>query len=129
MYEKDEYSYYGLIELYFEWAKKVKDNQERVDDITKAEEVIISQGMKKIKYCEGLWIISSNIQEYLGDPGYLEALEKAVKDNPSSIYARYCLGHTYRKLGQVDKSKETLYPIIKNHIENIELLLNRFGSN
>lgn len=123
MYDRDEYAYQGLAELFFEWSKRVKDDQEKIHYISKSEE-IISEGIKKAKFRDALWIVSSNIQDYLGNyPSSLQVLENAIKDNPSSIFAPYCLGRAYRKRNEPQKAKQTLEPIIKGHFEEYRIFI------
>lgn len=115
MYSKDEYCYQGLAQLYIGWAKRAPTQEETADYISKAEEVI-TEGLGKVKVRDGLWIESSNIQKFLGDnPAQINALEKAVRESPGSIIARYLLGRAYRKLREYQKAVEVLEPTIKNH--------------
>jgi len=117
LYERDEYSYQGLAQLYVGWAKGATSIEETTEYITRAEE-IINTGLKKVRSRAGLWIVSSEIQKYLGDqPSRLEALKKAVDDSPGSIIARYLLGRAYRILGEYSKSLEVLEQVIQNNHE------------
>ncbi len=117
LYERDEYSYQGLIQLYRGWAERAPTAEESADYITKAEEVV-NEGLKRVKVRSGLWIESSKIQAYLGDqPSRLEALEQAVRDSPGSIIARYLLGRAYRIAGRIKESLSILKPVIQNHHE------------
>jgi tetratricopeptide (TPR) repeat protein len=114
IYERDEYSYQGLAKLYLEWAKRV-DNDESAEYISKSEE-IISEGLRKVRIRDGLWIASAEIEDLLGNrPAHLHALEKAVAESPGSVIARYLLGRRYRRSGQSQKAIEVLQPVIKNH--------------
>jgi len=117
MYEKDEYSYQSLAHLYLEWAKRIDDQDEIASYIEKAEQTI-SKGLNVVNEKDSLWVESSYIQKFLGDnPKYLLNLEKAVKDNPNSIIARYLLGRAYRNEGRVDDAIAVLNPVITNHAE------------
>lgn len=112
MNERDPYPYQSLAELYLMWAKRVRDESESVDYITKAEE-IIGEGLPKVWDREGLWIVSSSIQRWLGDrPEAIRALERAVSETPGSIVARYILGVRYLEQGDAHKAIETLKPLV-----------------
>jgi tetratricopeptide (TPR) repeat protein len=117
IYQKDEYSYQGLAQLYIEWAKKLQGTEESASYISKAEEVI-NEGLKVVRTRDGLWIESAKIQEILGnEPSQLRALETAVQVSPGSIIARYLLGRAYRKSGKYSDAIRVLDPVIKNHHE------------
>ena len=116
MYERDEYSYQALAKLYLDWAKYVPD-PEATEYISKCEE-IISEGLRLVRIRDGLWIVSAEVQKWLGDtPSHLRALEKAVTETPGSIIARYLLGRAYRRNGQPQRTTEVLGYVIKNHPE------------
>jgi tetratricopeptide (TPR) repeat protein len=115
-YDRDEYFYQGLATVYLDWAKRVTD-PESTEYINKAEGVI-SEGLRRAKVRDGLWIVSSEIENLLGhQPSRLKALEKAVAETPGSIIARYLLGKAYRKSGNPEKTIQVLEPVIKNHSE------------
>lgn len=117
MYHKDEYFYQGLSQLYFGWAIRCSNQEEKASYITKSEE-IITKGLKVVNVRDGLWIQSSNIQKFLGkDPSYINDLQKAVRDSPSSIIARYLLGRAFRKSGKYQMAIDVLDPVILNHHE------------
>ncbi len=117
LYDRDEYSYQGLIQLYRGWAEIAPSAEESAVYITKAEEVV-NEGLKRVKVRSGLWIESSKIQAYLGNqPSRLEVLEQAVRDSPGSIIARYLLGRAYRISGRFNESLSILKPVIQNHHE------------
>lgn len=123
MYQKDEYSYQGLAKLYFEWAKRTISEEEQAEYLAKAEEVI-GEGLKKVSVREGLWIISSEINEWLGnEPQRIKSLEKAVQDYPNSVVARYILGRAYRKQGELSKSLAVLDPVIKTHFDEFRIFV------
>lgn len=115
MNPKDPYCYQGLSQLYLGWAKKSNEKDEFIEYLSKAEQ-IISDGLKKVSDRDKLWIESANIQEVLGNhPGYIEYLERAIIESPSSIYPRYILGRTYRLDKNYEKAISVLEPIILNH--------------
>lgn len=117
LYQKDEYSFQGLAQLYIEWAQKLRGTEEAANYISKAEEVI-NEGLKVVRTRDGLWIESARIQEILGnEPSQLRALETAVQVSPGSIIARYLLGRAYRKSGRYSDAIRILDPIVKNHHE------------
>lgn len=114
MYERDEYSYQALARLYLDWAKRVSD-PEATEYIGKCEE-IISQGLRAARTRDGLWIVSADVQKWLGDrPSHLQTLEKAVAETPGSVIARYLLGRAYRRNSQPQKTIEVLNFVVKNH--------------
>ena len=83
--------------------------------MTKAEETV-GEGLRYCREKDGLWIVSSDIEKWLGDqPSQLKALETAVKASPGSIIARYLLGKAYRHLGRYSDAITVLEPNIKNH--------------
>lgn len=113
--QKDEYTYQGMASLCLAWAKRVANQQEAADYISKAE-VVISDGLRKVKERDGLWILTSEIEQWLGNtPSHVKALESAVSASPGSVIARYLLGRTYRRNGLPEKSIEVLEPVIKGH--------------
>ncbi len=117
MYPRDEYSYQGLAELHFKWSQKCISDTEQADYLAKAEE-IITTGLSNVHNREGLWIISAEIQKWLGNtPSHINALEKAVQVSPNSIFPRYILGRAYRKMQQPLKALEVLRPVIQQHFE------------
>jgi tetratricopeptide (TPR) repeat protein len=114
---KDNYCYQGLAELYLGWAKRCDSENEATDYIAKAEEVI-NRGLREVRVRDGLWIVSANVQMFLGNnPGYLNALEKAVLTTPGSIVARYLLGRAYRKKGRMQEAVDILKPVVVNYPE------------
>jgi len=114
IYERDEYAYQGLARVYLDWARRV-EGAEAAEYISKSEEVI-SEGLRKVRVRDGLWIASSDVENLLGNkPAHLQALEKAVSETPGSVIARYLLGRRYRKTGEHQKAVGVLLPVIKNH--------------
>jgi tetratricopeptide (TPR) repeat protein len=114
-YDRDEYAYQGLALLYLEWAKRAKDAAESAEYVANAEGVI-GEGLRLVTVRDGLWIVSSQIQDWIGDePLRLRALEQAVRSTPGSIIARYLLGRAYRKSGMPEKAVGVLEPLLKDH--------------
>lgn len=110
MFAKDEFAFQGLAQLYLEWAKHVR--AEEAEYISKSEEVI-QEGLQVVSNKESLWIVSSEVQRFLGsDPAHREALERAVKANPKGVIARYLLARTMRRAGEPDRTIELLQPVI-----------------
>lgn len=117
IYSRDEYCYQGLAQLYLGWAKRASTPEDSAVYISKAEEVI-NEGLRQVRVRYGLWIESSNIQNYLGDqPSRLEALEKAVRDAPGVVIPRHLLGRAYRRSDRIDDALRVLEPVIKDHPE------------
>jgi tetratricopeptide (TPR) repeat protein len=114
-YDRDEYAYQGLAQLYLGWAMRVKEVAESTEYVAKAEGVI-GEGLRLVQVRDGLWIVSSNIQAWIGnEPSRLHALEQAVKSTPGSIIARYLLGRAYRNAGSPEKAVAVLEPLIRDH--------------
>lgn len=117
MYRRDEYSYQGLAQLFLNWAKRANTTEEATSYIEKAEN-IINEGLKVVRVRDSLWIESANIQKFIGDnPAHLKSLERAVREAPGSIIARYLLGRSYRKECRYKEALEVLDPVIKNYAE------------
>lgn len=115
MNPRDEYCYQGLAQLFLKWAKRVPT--ETAEYIAKCEETV-TEGLRTVRVREGLWIVSAEVQQFLGSaPKYEQALEKAVRENPKSVIARYLLGRNYYKNGQYQRAIEVLEPVIKEHSE------------
>lgn len=115
MNSRDAYAYQGLAELYLAWAKRSEDGGERASYLAKSEEVI-SHGLKEVRDKDGLWIVSSDVEEFVGnDPKQLAALEKAVSDAPESIVARYLLARKYRSDGDAARAIKVLEPVIQGY--------------
>ena len=115
MAPKDPYCYQGLARLYINWAEKISEQSEITDYISKAEE-IINEGLKCCRFRENLWIESANIQKFLGDhPGYITNLERAVKETPQSVVARYILGRAYRLEKKYKEAVDMLKPVITDY--------------
>lgn len=113
MNPRDEYCFQGLALLYLKWAKHT--SSEATEYIAKCEEVI-SEGLRTVSQREGLWLVSAEVQQFLGSaPKYEQALQRAVKENPKAIIARYLLGTNYYKTGQPNLAIEILEPLIKEH--------------
>jgi tetratricopeptide (TPR) repeat protein len=124
MNPRDEYGYHSLASLYLDWAKKKASTEvEATEYIAKAEEVI-STGLKKAGDREGLWIVSSEIDKWLGDtPSRFMALQNAVQENPAGTVGRYILGRAYRRNNQPEQALAVLEPIIKSHQEEFRAFI------
>jgi tetratricopeptide (TPR) repeat protein len=69
-----------------------------------------------VKVRDGLWLVSSDVQKWLGDqPRHIQALEKAVAENPGSIIAPYLLGRAYRKSGKTQQARDVLHKLVTNN--------------
>ncbi|OIQ78647.1 beta-barrel assembly-enhancing protease [mine drainage metagenome] len=112
---RDEYAYHALATVYLDWAKHSEVDEESALYLTKAEETI-SDGLRNCREKDGLWILSADIEKWLGNqPSQIKALEAAVKASPGSIIARYLLGKAYLHLGRLHDALAVLEPNIKNH--------------
>jgi tetratricopeptide (TPR) repeat protein len=113
MNNRDEYAYQTLAGLYVDWARQSTDAAEVADYLAKAE-TVINEGLRLVQAREGLWIVSSQIQEILGNtPGYLKALAKAANSSPTAIIAKYLLGRAYRRSGDPANAIKVLKPLIE----------------
>lgn len=121
--DRDDYSYQALGELYLGWAKKVDSSEERADYVAKAQE-IVETGLQKVRDREGLWIVSSDIERWLGNtPGALDALRSAVRTSPGGIFGRYLLGKAYRKRGELQEAVDVLRPLVEDHPDQYRAVL------
>ena len=106
---RDEYTYASLAELYLDWARKAPTAEESIEYVTKAEDTIY-RGLQVVRQRDGLYIVSSHIENFLGDtPGRVAALRKALTESPQSAVARYLLGTVLRKQGHPDEASQILY--------------------
>jgi tetratricopeptide (TPR) repeat protein len=113
---RDEYAYQGLASLYLGWAKRAATESESAEYVEKAES-IVSEGLKAVRDRDGLWLITAEIQMWLGDkPRQIKALEIATgTSSHGSVVARYLLGRTYRIDQKPDKAVQALEPTIKTN--------------
>jgi SIR2-like domain len=113
MNDKDHYGYQGLAQLYLDWAKRVKGEDESSDYLTKSEQ-IISEGLRLARERETLWVVSAMVQKFLGNsPGQIKKLQNALSEKSDSVIPRYLLGRAYRDSGQPQKCIEVLDPLVK----------------
>lgn len=114
---RDEYGYHGLANLYIEWAKRISDEEEGSEYITKAES-IIEEGLSKVRQRERLWVLSANIEEFVGSLiSYIDALQKAMNANPEGVIPRYLLGRAYLSQSRPQDTLQVLEPIIKREFQ------------
>ena len=112
MNDRDEYAYHGLAELYFNWARRVESEDERVMYLAKSE-AIISSGLRVARNKESLYIISSQVQAFLGDnPGARGLLETAAELHPENRLVGYLLARTYFRQGDPKRAMDLLNPIL-----------------
>jgi hypothetical protein len=117
MNSRDDYAYQSLAQLFLDWAKKVKSEDESSDYITKSEETI-SLGLRFVREREALWVVSSEIEKWLGNqPSRIEKLKKAISESTTSVIPRYLLGRAYRNQGSPEKTMEVLEPVIKKRFD------------
>lgn len=114
---RDEYSFSSLAELYTGWAKRAPEEEETIDYLSKAEKVI-SEGMKKVRHRENLWIASAAIQDALGDsPKAIAALKRAVSENPKAVLPRYLLARYFLEVDEFAEILRVIRPVIEEHSE------------
>ena len=120
---KDEYGYQSLAELYFGWAKRAETEGEAAEYLRKCEEVV-TDGLRQVRVREGLWVVSAQIAEWLGDhPGTIEALEEAIASTPGGVVARSMLGRLYLRQGAPQKTIDLLQPVIEQSPEEVRSCL------
>jgi tetratricopeptide (TPR) repeat protein len=115
--DRDEYAYQGLASLYVDWAERVPDPAESADYLSKAEGVI-SEGLRRVQVRDGLWIVSSRIQDIFGNkPGYMAALTKAAAETKGGVIAKYLLARAFRESGDPKRAIDILEPVIAAHTD------------
>jgi len=118
---RDEYGYQGLATLYVDWAERSKEAAEATEYLGKAE-TIITEGLRRVRVRDGLWIVSSRIQTILGNtPKFMAALEKAASGTPPSVVAKYLLGRAYRHCGEPRRAIEILNPVFEANTEEFRV--------
>lgn len=121
---KDDYAYQGLAKLFLEWAKKSNAGEEESTKYIQKAEEVISQGLRVVRERDSLWIVSSEIANWLGDQEKrLIALERAVKEVPTSSVARYLLARQYRLAGFPEKATPILHPIVTSNPDDYRVVL------
>ncbi|GFE80241.1 hypothetical protein GCM10011487_22410 [Steroidobacter agaridevorans] len=111
----DEYAHQGLADLYLQWAKHVQSPEESSSYLSKCEDAV-STGLRNVKNKEGLWIVSANVEEFVGnEPNRLKALERAVQDSPQSIIARYLYARALRRGGKPSAACAILKDLVHNY--------------
>lgn len=118
---KDEYAYQSLAELYLDWAMSSSDTTEEVDYVARAQEVV-SEGLATARTHEGLYVVSSKIERFLGDDaGRIDALKSALVEAPTSAVVRYLLGNAYRALGDRKRASAILERGLQYHPDDPSL--------
>ncbi len=119
LYDRDEYAHRDLADLFLQWAKRVRGTDEEVEYIARAE-TAVSDGLRVVRVRDGLWVVSAEIQRWLGDhPGSITRLERAVVENPKAIVARYLLGRAYRRAGNLDEAQGALKPTLEEFPDEV----------
>jgi tetratricopeptide (TPR) repeat protein len=120
---RDEYGYQGLAQLYLDWARRAPTPEESAVYLRKCEETV-DRGLSTVNDREALWIVSSDIADFLGDaPGVLEALEKAIRENPQAGFARYLLAQKYLADARLDDAEKIIKPALKDTPDNYRAAL------
>jgi tetratricopeptide (TPR) repeat protein len=123
MQARDHYGYQGLASLYLNWAKRVKSEDESADYLTKCE-ATIGEGLRNAREREVLWVLSAEVQKWLGnEPSRIEKLKKAVSESSASVVPSYLLGRAYRFQGKPEKTIEVLEPVIRSRFEEFRSYL------
>src|SRR5439155_6624999 len=100
--------------------KVLDSNPDESEDYVARAEEVIERGLLQVSDKEGLWIISSQIQHWLGDrPGAIPALEKTVRSAPKASVSRYLLAREYLRRGDVSVTKDVLEPFLQDDPENV----------
>ncbi len=111
----DEYSHQGLADLYLAWAKHVDSTEECSAYLAKCEDAI-SNGLRTVRNKDGLWITSAQVEEFLGnEPKQLQALQRAVRESPQSIVARYLLARALRRQGRAKEACGVLENVVRSY--------------
>lgn len=119
MQDRDEYGYHGLAMLYFTWAKRVRDGEERAEYLARSEEVI-AEGLRQSRQRESLYVASAEVHQYLGDdPSALQALEKAVEAHPESGIARFLLARYRLRKGESEEAMELIKGTLEREPEDV----------
>jgi hypothetical protein len=117
MNSRDDYSYQSLAQVYLAWAKKATGEDESADYITKCEETI-SEGLRVVRERDSLWVVSSEVEKWLGNkPRRVAKLKNALSENRTSIIPRYLLARAYRNESQPEKAMEVLEPVVKTRFD------------
>jgi hypothetical protein len=115
----DEYAYQSLAQLYLDWARKVKSEDEGSEYITRCEEVI-SEGLRSVREREALWVVSAGVQEWLGNqPSRIEKLKRAVAESKATVVPRYLLGRAYRQQGLPQLCIDVLDAVVKSRFTEV----------
>jgi tetratricopeptide (TPR) repeat protein len=113
MNDKDEYAYQTLASLYVDWARTSTDPLEAADYLARAE-TVINDGLRQVRVREGLWLVSSEIQDILGNqPEYMKALHKAAAGPSAGVVPKYLLGRAFRKAGDAPSAVGILKPLVE----------------
>ena len=121
LYSRDEYSYYSLAKLYLDWAKKVPSE---TDEYLSKCESTVSEGLRAVTTKERIWIISADVQEWIGnESAKLDDLQRAIKEQPSGIFARYLLARAYREAGSPAKGVAALEPVLLDNPNEFRLCI------
>jgi tetratricopeptide (TPR) repeat protein len=103
---RDSYNYQSLAELFLAWAKRTSSDNESATYLSKAE-AVIAEGFKKVRDREGLWIVSANIQEWLGNAPRALAMLRQAQASP---VAAYILGRHLLRAGNAAGAIAILEP-------------------
>ena len=121
----DEYCLHGLADLYFNWAKYIKDHSaDEANEYMAKAETQISDALKITSNKEELWILSSNIADFIGDsPSQIKALANAIASSPTADKSRYLLGRYYRLKQKYGDACLTLEPVFTKNTEDFRVAL------
>lgn len=123
MSPKDSYGYHGLARLYLSWAQEVPSEEEATRYLEKCEETV-STGLNRSTDHEHLYVISSELSDYVGDnPGAIESLKRAVGSSEVARYSRYLLGRAYYRQRQFDDARDVLKPLVESSPEEWRALV------
>lgn len=118
MGSRDEYAYHALARLYLGWARRVAADEERALYLARSEETI-DHGLREVRQRESLYIVSSEIQQFVGDePGAIRSLEKAIDLHPERRVARFILARTRLKNGDPGSAVQLLDPVLEKDPED-----------
>lgn len=110
---RDEYGYHGLADLYFSWAKRAGSVDESADYVRRSEDTI-SEGLRQVSDKEALWILSSQIADWLGNhPQAIEALKQGIEASAVAGVARYLLAREQLRANEPGLAAETIRPVVE----------------
>ena len=118
--ESDDYGHSGLASLYLAWSRRKKLSVDEGAEYLEKAEATVAKGLRVVREKTALLIISSDIQNELGNqPERISKLRQAVDGDSASAIGRYLLARAYRNQGLPRKTIEVLEPIITTDFRQV----------